>query len=306
MGAKNWPSVGRGGHAFDFDFAPHFEKSIFILKRYCLPWDEADTLYHWGLALNKAGGYSEANEKFDAAIEIYRGHGAGQRWIDRVEAARASLPAAQASVTSPGPAIFAREGDFWTITHRGKTFRLRHFKGLTYIAYLLAHPGVRNHVIDLVAMAEGGATHLPAALGQARADGLDSSGDLGDAGEALDTKAIGEYRVRLEEVHEEIAEAEANNDPGALGRARHEFDLLSSQLTAGVGRSGRARRSSSHVERARAQVTKSIRASVAHIRRNDVKLGDHFATSIRTGAFCAYLPDLADLTALTDLENNPS
>jgi tetratricopeptide (TPR) repeat protein len=292
------------------NFAPHFEKSVAILKRYCLPWDEADTLYHWGLALNAAGEHAQVNEKLDGAIEIYRRHGGGQRWIDRVEAARASMPAAQESqpsATLPGPAIFGREGDFWTITHRGRTFRLRNFKGLTYIAYLLAHPGVRIHVFDLVAMVDGGGVGAPAgSVGQARADGLDAGRDLGDVGEALDPQAIAEYRSRLAEVRAEIAEAQTNNDPGALGRARYEFDLLSNQLTAGVGRSGRARRSSSHVERARAQVTKSIRASVAHIRRNDAKLGDHFATSIRTGAFCAYLPNLANLAELADLENKPS
>jgi hypothetical protein len=66
------------------------------------------------------------------------------------------------------------------------------------------------------------------------------------------------------------------------------------QLASAVGRHGRVRRSSSHVERARALVTKNIRASVERIRRNDTKLAEHFASSIRTGAFCAYLPHLED------------
>jgi tetratricopeptide (TPR) repeat protein len=276
------------------NFATHFEKSIAILKRYRLPWEEAETQYLWGVALNQVGEYSHANEKFDAAIEIYRRHGGGPRWIDRVEATRPSLTAATTSQkpaeASSASAIFTKEGDFWTITHRGNTFRLRDFKGLTYIAYLLAHPGVRIHVCDLVAIVEGGATQTPATLGQARADGLEASRDLGDAGEKLDPQAIGEYRIRLAEVREELAEAERNNDSGAVDRARHELELLTGQLTAGLGVGGRLRKSSSHVERARALVTKNIRASVERIRRNDVKLGDHFATSIRTGAFCAYVP----------------
>ena len=144
------------------DFATHFEKAVAILKRYSLPWDEADTLYYWGKALNGAGEYSAANEKFDVAIEIYRRHGGGQRWIDRVEAARASRPNPlefkESPTASPGSPTFVQEGDFWTITHGSRTFRLRNFKGLTYIAYLLAHPGVRIHVYDLVAMVEGGAS----------------------------------------------------------------------------------------------------------------------------------------------------
>jgi len=283
------------------DFASQFEKAVAILKRYSLPWDEADTLYYWGKALSGAGEYSRANEKLDAAVDVYRRHDLGQRWIDRVEAARSSRPATlefkEPASVSPGSPIFVQEGDFWTITHGGQTFRLRNFKGLTYIAYLLAHPGIRIHVYDLVAMVEGGATQVPAALDQARAEGLEATRDLGDAGEMLDPRAISEYRLRLGEVRQALAAAERNNDSGALDRARYEFDFLSRQLTAGVGQGGRARRSSSHVERARTQVTKSIRASVSHIRRNDVKLGDHFATSIRTGAFCAYLPEL---------ENEPS
>jgi hypothetical protein len=270
-----------------------------------LPWDEAGTLYIWGLALNKRGEHSNANEKFDGASEIYRRHGAGQRWIDRVEAARPSLPPArklqQTAADSQGRPTLTPDGDFWTITHRGKTFRLRNLKGLSYLACLLAHPGVRIHVRDLVAMVEGGAARVPAAsVGQARADGLEAVRDLGDAGETLDPQAISEYRTRLGEVRDELAEAERNNDSGAAERSQHELDLLTSQLSAGVGRGGRARRSSSHVERARALVTKNIRASIDRIRRNDVKLADHLTTSIRTGAFCAYLPDLADL------ENHPA
>ena len=38
-------------------------------------------------------------------------------------------------------------------------------------------------------------------------------------------------------------------------------------------------------------VTKSIQPVLQRIGRNDVKLGHHFATCIRTGYLCAYLPD---------------
>ena len=282
------------------DFAIHFESAIEIFRRYSLAFDEADTLDYWGRALLAAGDRIEAEMKFNAAIDLYRRCGAGQRWIDRVEAARHSLAPSPRSqepaAASPATSIFRQEGEFWTVTHRGSTIRLRKLKGLTYIAHLLAHPGIRIHVCDLVAMVEGGEVRVPASsLAQARADGLQSTRDLGDAGEELDPRAISAYRHRSREVREELAEAERNNDSGALDRARRELELLTSQLTAGVGRGGRSRRSSSHVERARALVTKNIRAAVERIRHHDVRLGDHFTTSIRTGAFCAYLPDFADL-----------
>jgi tetratricopeptide (TPR) repeat protein len=62
----------------------HFEKAITTFQHYCLPWEEADTLQYWGRALLAAGEHARAIEKFDAAIEIYRSHGAGTRFIDYV------------------------------------------------------------------------------------------------------------------------------------------------------------------------------------------------------------------------------
>src|SRR6516162_4932729 len=46
--------------------------------------------------------------------------------------------------------VFRREGDIWTITHEGQSLRLRDFKGLRYIAYLLQHPGEQFHAVSLV------------------------------------------------------------------------------------------------------------------------------------------------------------
>jgi tetratricopeptide (TPR) repeat protein len=62
----------------------HFEKAIATYQRYCLPWEEANTLQYWGRALLAAGERARAIEKFDAAIEIYRSHGAGTRFIEYV------------------------------------------------------------------------------------------------------------------------------------------------------------------------------------------------------------------------------
>jgi tetratricopeptide (TPR) repeat protein len=62
----------------------HFKKAIAIFQRYCLPWEEADTLQYWGRALLEACEPARAIEKFDAAIEIYRSRGAGTRFVDYV------------------------------------------------------------------------------------------------------------------------------------------------------------------------------------------------------------------------------
>ena len=240
-----------------------------------------------------ATGDARANEKFDAAIAVYRGHGAGDAWLERVrtlrKAARRRATGRAAERVAAAESTFRKDGDFWIVTHGTRTFTLPDLKGLSYVAYLLSHPGVRVHACDLVTIVDGAA---PASANSELAyeARLRTAADLGDAGENLDRQAISDYRRRLLEVRGELAEAERNNDLGAIARARREFELLSSQLSTGVGRGGRLRRNSSHVERARALVTKSIRTGVERIRHNDAKLAEHFANSIRTGAFCAYLP----------------
>ena len=63
-----------------------FEKAIATFQRYCLPWEEADTLQYWGQALVGACERARAIEKFEAAIEIYRSRGASSRFFDYVMA----------------------------------------------------------------------------------------------------------------------------------------------------------------------------------------------------------------------------
>ena len=64
----------------------HFQEAIATSKRYGLPWGEAAIFQNWGRALLAADERARAIEKFDAAIEIYRSHGAGTRFIEYVMA----------------------------------------------------------------------------------------------------------------------------------------------------------------------------------------------------------------------------
>lgn len=67
-----------------------FIRAIDIFRRYTLPWDEAEALHGLGRALLAAGEQDRGNERLNAAIDIYRRHGAGQRWIDFVEREKAT------------------------------------------------------------------------------------------------------------------------------------------------------------------------------------------------------------------------
>jgi hypothetical protein len=67
---------------------------------------------------------------------------------------------------------------------------------------------------------------------------------------------------------------------------------LAHELAAGTGLGGRDRRASSGSERARVNVTRAIRSAIARIADQSPALGQHMVTTVRTGTFCSYVPDV--------------
>src|SRR5216683_3204959 len=70
------------------------------------------------------------------------------------EAVQTPVPIQFRKTSSPEHAIFRKEGEYWTLGHGDKSFRLKDTKGLGYLAHLLRHPGVEFHVLDLAEHAE--------------------------------------------------------------------------------------------------------------------------------------------------------
>jgi hypothetical protein len=197
---------------------------------------------------------------------------------------------------APSPAAsgdrFQREGELWTISFDGKLVLMKDSKGLRQIALLLAKPGQELHATDLEALV-GGPAEAPAATPSNRvAHGeLELRADSGDAGALLDAEAKAAYKARLDELQEEIDEAEDFNDPVRAERAREERDFLIRELARAVGLGGRDRKASSHAERARLNATRAIRSAMTHLTREHPALGQHLAATIRTGRYCSYTPD---------------
>jgi hypothetical protein len=200
--------------------------------------------------------------------------------------------AATAEEVAPaGTGVFRQEGDVWAIGYGGELFRLKDAKGLRYMAHLLAQPGREVHVTELVtSAADDGSPPRAPAISSPSEEGL-SVKDLGDAGDVLDAKAKAEYRSRLEDLREELEEAERFNDPERAARAQWEIDMLADQLSAAVGLGGRSRKAASAAERARVNVRNSITSSLKAIRQHDEALWRHLSNAIRTGTFCAYEPE---------------
>ena len=178
--------------------------------------------------------------------------------------------------------VIRLEGQFWTLTYRGRTVRLKDAKGLRDLARLLGQPGRELHVLDLA-----GSGRVPGDDGERHAV---STSDLG---ELLDARARAEYRRRLAELDEELGDAEACADLGRIEKARSEREFLAAELASALGIGGRPRRAGDPVERARKAVTGRIRMTIGRIEQDHPALARHLGNSVRTGTYCAYEPEIA-------------
>ena len=182
-------------------------------------------------------------------------------------------------------AVFRREGDYWSVGFEGRTSHLRDLKGLQYLARLLADPGRELYVLDLVAAGTAG----PDAPGGPAGSRLVP--DAGDAGELLDRRAKEAYRRRLTEIEEDIEEARTMGNVERAAQAEAERECLIRELARAVGLGGRERRAGAASERGRSAVTRAIRQALTRIREHNSSLGEHLDRTIRTGTYCAYIPD---------------
>jgi hypothetical protein len=135
---------------------------------------------------------------------------------------------------------------------------------------LLAQPGVELAALELVP------------LGRAAA---------GSSAPVLDARAKREYRARLLDLRADLDDARAAADLGRVGRLEAEIDLVASELAHALGLGGRDRLLGSDGERARVNVTRTLRRAVDAIAAVVPDLGAHLDVSVRTGRFCSYAPE---------------
>jgi tetratricopeptide (TPR) repeat protein len=252
---------------------------------------------------NEVGAPYEAAVARMALAEAHRASGSEHRAALERQAARMILDGIQAAPSVAPPEhlehhdasdeqpvasvnVFRREGDYWSIVFEGRTVRVRDRKGMRYLARLLADPGREYHVLDLVAAETGS----DAQVDSSHAAGLPRSA-LGDAGEGLDAQAKDAYRRRLAEIDDDLEQARAIGDAERAAQANAERDFLVQELARAFGLGGRDRRAASASERARAAVTRAVRQAMTRIAEHHPQLGQHLSRTIRTGTYCAYVPD---------------
>jgi len=182
-----------------------------------------------------------------------------------------------------------RQGDYWTIRYQGQATILKAMRGLDCLGYLLRRPGQHIHVGELLATPIDVAPQ--ALLGSLwEAGGNVVTARLQDAGPILDSQAKAEYRRCIDELRNDMEEAERFNDSYRATKIRCEMDAIAQQLAAALGLGGRDRRASSNAERARSAVTKRIKEAINRIAEVIPRLGRHLDARIKTGYFCCYNP----------------
>jgi hypothetical protein len=168
-----------------------------------------------------------------------------------------------------GNNTFRREGEVWRVTFAGRRCHLKHARGLSDLALLLANPG---REIAAATLMDGGQTAPP----------------LREP--ILDERARGEIRERLRLLDEKITRAEAAGSEATALRAADEKNQLVRELRARTGLGGRRRAFPDASERARKAVSGRIRDSIERIRAQLPELALHLESTIFTGSLCAYRP----------------
>jgi hypothetical protein len=188
----------------------------------------------------------------------------------------------------PLAATAKREGEVWSFEFDGRTIRVRDSKGVRLLAELLSNPGLELDALQL----DRGADAAPASSVRAAMPAELSVDDPGTgAGPALDETAKSAYRRRLDDLREELDEAERWGDPERIARAREEIDFIARELSSAVGLGGRDRPQAAAAERARVNVTRAVKTAIRRLSEQDVALGAELRATVHTGRFCTYRPD---------------
>ncbi|MBV9284546.1 MAG: hypothetical protein JO176_08020, partial [Acidimicrobiia bacterium] len=219
--------------------------------------------HYLGLLYATLGQPAKARAAFEDALAAYGRLGA-HGWAERTRQAMAALES-----TTDAEAELRRQGPFWTLNFDGEECRVKDTKGVRDLAILLASPNREVAAAELMAQ------------GMAEAAGADA---------VLDERARREFQQRLADLDADLADAEAANDLGRVGRIKDERDAIAHELAAALGLGGRARTLGDPAERARKAVSARIRDAVKAVGACHAALGDHLQASLRTGTFCSYAP----------------
>jgi hypothetical protein len=173
---------------------------------------------------------------------------------------------------STNRATLRPEAGTWHVQYEGTDVHLPDLKGLWHLRELVARPHQPVAALSLVGAASDG----PLATA--------------DTGPMLDREALRQYRRRLTELDDEIDLAVLRGDDERRAERSAEREALIQELKRATGLGGRSRRSGSPAEKARVNVTRTIRHAIGELASSAPDLAAHLDESIVTGVSCRYEP----------------
>jgi hypothetical protein len=169
-------------------------------------------------------------------------------------------------------AVFRPEGGTWHIQYDGTDVHMPDLKGLWHLRELLARPHQPVAALSLI----GATSDEPLATA--------------DTGPVLDREALRQYRQRLAMLDDELDAAARRDDRKRHAERSAEREALIEELKRATGLGGRPRRSGSPAEKARVNVTRTIRHAITDLATRAPELAAHLDESVVTGVSCCYEP----------------
>jgi predicted ATPase len=164
------------------------------------------------------------------------------------------------------------EGGTWHVQYDGTDVHVPDLKGLWHLRELLARPHQPVAALSLI----GASSDEPLATA--------------DTGPVLDREALRQYRQRLAELDDALDAAALRGDRKRQVEGTAERDALVEELKRATGLGGRPRRSGSPAEKARVNVTRTIRHAIGELGSRAPDVAAHLEESIVTGVSCCYEP----------------
>jgi hypothetical protein len=175
----------------------------------------------------------------------------------------------------PTPSTFRHDGDYWTVAFANSVCRVKDSLGMSYLVQLLRRPHQEVHVLALTnEQPVTSAETVPSTKSE----------------EQDDLQPLFASKQRLQELQEELAEAEAFHDTGRKERLLIELETLTEAVLQAAKENTRCRKAAA-TERTRLNVTRAIKTAIKHIADVHPSLGRCLIKTIKTGILCAYLPE---------------
>lgn len=171
--------------------------------------------------------------------------------------------------------IFKNQGKTWLVVYDGVPKSVEHSIGMAYIARLLQSPGKETHAAALRSSVSG--------------DG--SVPVLGSAGPVLESHDLKQYREQMNDLQEEIQEAENNNDLGRVQKLKEDLHAVTEEVGRATGLGGRNRKAADDRERVRKTISVGIRRALKAIKKEHEPLWKHLKNSLKIGEYLSYQPD---------------